>query len=248
MSDATIDVPAPSAMAIDADTGTVLYAKNIAQKRPIASVTKLATALVILGRHSPDETFIVPALPSYPPEAETIGLVPGDSFRLGNVLEAMLVPSANDAADALAIADSGSVAKFAAKMNAKMTEWGIGDTHFASASGLQDEGNYTTASSLAKIAALAIKNPILAGIVTHTSGTMTSSSGRVYSFNTTNELLATGQFYGIKTGYTPAAGECFVGLTRINGHAVITVILGASDRFGATTTLTNWIGHTWQWL
>jgi len=248
VSDASLDLPATAVIATDVASGTILYAKNSGAHRPIASVTKLITALVILSRHSPDELVTVPKLPAYPQEAETIGFIPGDTMRLRDVLEAALVPSANDAADTLAIWDSGSVTKFAAKMNAKMSEWGITDTHFASASGLEDTNNYTTAAALAKIATLAVANPTLKTIVSHTGGTITSGQNRVYTFKTTNELLASGQFYGIKTGYTQAAGECFVGLTRINGHEVVTVVLDAGNRFGATTTLTNWIGQTWQWL
>jgi len=226
----------------------VLYSKNAGTHRPIASVTKLVTAIVILSRHSTDEMVTIPTLPEYPLEAETIGLVPGERFKIGDLLEGLLVPSGNDAADALAIIDSGSVPKFSARMNTKMTEWGIDDTHFASPSGLQDIGNYTSAAALAKIAGLAMNSPFLAKTVGLTEVSFTSSSGRPYNLKTTNQLLALGQFYGIKTGYTLAAGECFVGLTRVNGHEVITVVLGADSRFGATTTLTNWIGHNWQWL
>ncbi len=239
---------ATAAIAIDRSTATVLYSKNASAKLPIASVTKIVTALVILSRHSPGDTVTIPTLPDYPTAAETAGLFPGDNFRLSSLLEAMLVPSANDAADALAIWDAGSVTKFAARMNAKMSEWGIVGARFSNASGLQDEGNYASASALAKIAGLLLANRDLATIVTHTSISLTSGQGRTYNLKTTNDLLASGTFYGIKTGYTPAAGECFVGLTRTGGHDVITVVLGAGDRFGATTTLTNWISRTWQWL
>ena len=244
----TLTLGAASAIAIDKDTATVLYSKNADARLPIASVTKLITALVILSRHSPTEKITIPALPTYPKEAETIGLVPGETFTLSDILEAALVPSANDAADALAIYDAGSVTKFAAQMNTKMSQWGISDARFVSASGLQDDGNYASAAALAKIANLAIANPALAKIVKYTTVTISSSTGRTYNLSSTNELLASGRFYGIKTGYTLAAGECFVGLTRVNGHEVITVVLDADSRFGATTTLTNWIGRSWQWL
>jgi D-alanyl-D-alanine carboxypeptidase len=140
------------------------------------------------------------------------------------------------------------MAKFTARMNAKMAQWGISDTHFASASGLQDTNNYASAAALSKIAGLALANPNIRDIVKLTNATISSSAGRVFNLTSTNELLAGGEFYGIKTGYTPAAGECFVGLTRINGHEVVTVVLGAGDRFGATQTLANWISRNWQWL
>ena len=239
---------AAAVIAIDRDTSTVLYAKSSEARRPIASLTKLITALVILSRHTPDERLTIPTLPDYPQAAETMGLVPGDTFALGDVLEAALVPSANDAADALAIADAGSLPKFAARMNLKMAEWGIADARFVSASGLQDDGNYASAAALAKVAGLALHNPTIAAIVQRSSISIMSDQGRTYNLKSTNDLLASGRFYGIKTGYTFAAGECFVGLTRINGHEVITVVLGSDNRFGTTTTLTNWIGRSWQWL
>ena len=248
ISTAALNVPAASAIAVDSATATVLYAKNVGARRPIASVTKMITVLTILSDHSLNETITVPSLPIYPSDAEIMGLTPGDTFRLGDLVKAALIPSDNDAADTLAIATAGSIPKFAAKMNAKMALWGITDTRFVSASGLQDTGNYASAAALAKIASLAIQNPDIARIVATSSAAITSGQGRVYNLRSTNDLLASGDFYGIKTGYTEAAGECFVGLTRINGHQVITVVLGADDRFGATITLTNWIGQTWQWL
>jgi len=244
----TLNLDTATAVAIDRQTATVLYSKNAGARRPIASVTKLVTAMVILSRHSPDEIVTVPTLPDYPVEAETISLVAGDRFKVGDLLQGLLVPSGNDAADALAIIDAGSIPKFAARMNAKMTEWGVTDTHFASPSGLQDAGNFASAAALGKIASLSLASPYLAKTVGLTEVTFTSASGRIYNLKTTNQLLASGQFYGIKTGYTLAAGECFVGLTRVNGHEVITVVLGADSRFSATTTLTNWIGRNWQWL
>lgn len=239
---------ATSAIAIDRATGTVLYSKNSGAKLPIASVTKMITALVYLSRHDPKEQITVPVLPAYPQAAEIMGLVPGDTFTAREILQAALVPSDNDAADTLAISDAGSVAKFAARMNQKMTEWGISDTRFVSASGLQDEGNYASATALSRIAALVMTNPTFAELVKLPRITLTSGEGRSYNLTSTNALLASGLFYGIKTGYTQAAGECFVGLTRINDHEVITVVLGSNNRFGDTTALTNWIGHSWQWL
>lgn len=246
--DTSLTLDAAATLAVDRASGTVLFANSADERRPIASVTKMVTALVISSRHSLDERVTIPTMPQYPVDAETMGLVAGDTFRLGDLLEAALVPSANDAADALAIIDAGSTSAFAERMNAKMAEWGIADTHFASASGLVDSDNYATATALAKIAGLLLTNPDLKKIVDYTSITITSGAGRTYNLKSTNDLLASGQFYGIKTGYTLAAGECFVGLARINGHDVITVVLGSSNRFGTTTTLTNFIGRTWQWL
>jgi D-alanyl-D-alanine carboxypeptidase (penicillin-binding protein 5/6) len=243
-----LHLDAAGAFAIDATTGTVLYSQDPTKHLPIASVTKMITAVVIMSRHSPDETVTIPKLPTYDTAAETIGLIPGENYRLGDLVEAALIPSGNDVADALAIFDAGTITKFAARMNAKMAEWGITDTRFSNPSGLQDSDNYAAAEALAKVAQLALINPFLRDTVSKSQVSFTSATDRTFNLTTTNQLLATGKFYGIKTGYTPAAGECFVGLTRINGHEVITVVLGANDRFGTTQTLANWIERNWEWL
>jgi D-alanyl-D-alanine carboxypeptidase (penicillin-binding protein 5/6) len=177
-----------------------------------------------------------------------VGLQPGETYTVGDLVRAALINSGDDAADALALMDAGSEAKFVSDMNAKMSAWGIAGIHFSNPSGLKDQDNYATAAAVAKIAELALSSSFIRQTVSQQEATITSTSGRTINLSTTDNLLATGQFYGIKTGYTPAAGECFVGLTRIDGHEVVTVVLGAGDRFGATQTLTNWISRNWQWL
>jgi D-alanyl-D-alanine carboxypeptidase (penicillin-binding protein 5/6) len=239
---------AKSALAIDTGTGTILYAKDSTTPVPIASVTKLVTALVILSRHQPADSVTLPQLPQYQPADERLGLVAGETYTVADLLRATIINSANDAADTLALADAGSTAKFAARMNAKMAEWGISGTHFNNPTGLVDEGNFATADALGKIARLTLTNDFMRSIMNQQQATITSATGRTINLQTTNKLLATGEFYGIKTGYTPAAGECFVGLTRIDGHEVITVILGSGDRFGATQSLVNWISRSYTWL
>jgi D-alanyl-D-alanine carboxypeptidase (penicillin-binding protein 5/6) len=237
-----------SAYAIDRTTGIQLYGQNVVAKRPLASITKIMTILTVLNHHSVDDSVTIGQLPVYPSDAEIMGFRTGQTFKLGDLVKAALIPSANDAADALAIYDAGSITKFAAQMNIKLSQWGIEGARFSNPSGLNDTGNYTTAIALAKIAELALVNPTIQQTVTMRSGSITDTAGETFTFNTTNELLATGQFYGIKTGYTLLAGECFVGLAHVNGHEVITVILGSNNRFGDTLKLTNWIGRDWQWL
>lgn len=235
-----------SIVAIDRASATTLYAQNPTKSRSIASITKIVTILVILSRHSPDESVTIGNLPTYEPGAALIGLQPGETYRLADLVRAALIPSANDAADALAIYDSGNLTRFAAQMNLKMSAWDIPGTRFTNPSGLQD--NYASADALARIALLALQNPFIHDTVSHSSVSLTSTAGRTLTDVSTNQLLATGRYYGIKTGYTLSAGECFLGLTRINGHDVITVILGSSDRFGATEQLVTWIGKNYQWL
>ncbi|HEY6736947.1 MAG TPA: serine hydrolase [Candidatus Saccharimonadia bacterium] len=243
-----VHINATSAMAVDVASGTVLYDQDAHQQLPIASITKLVTALVVLSRHNLTDIMTIPTLPQYKPEDERIGLVPGETYQLQDLLQALLIQSANDAADALAIADAGSTSQFAARMNSKLADWQISGARFVSPSGLIDTGNYATADALTKIARLVLTNAFLRQTVSEAAATITSGTGRTINLQSTNQLLAGGDFYGIKTGYTLAAGECFVGLTRINGHEVITVVLDASDRFGDSQTLANWISRSWQWL
>jgi serine-type D-Ala-D-Ala carboxypeptidase (penicillin-binding protein 5/6) len=237
-----------SILAIDRATATPLYQQQDTKRRPIASLTKLVTALVILDRHDPSDQVTVPTLPTYDPAYAQIGLIAGETYRWGDLVRAALVPSANDAADALALADSGTQAEFAALMNRKLSTWGIEDARFTNPSGLEDDGNYATAQAMGEIARLALAHPFIREATGFAQISLTSSRGRTLTAVTTNKLLASGGFYGIKTGYTVAAGECYIGLTKVAGHEVITVVLGSADRFGDTQTLINWIGRNYTWL
>ncbi len=238
---------AKAALAVDTASGAVLFEKNSTDQRPIASITKLMTTLVILSRHSLDETVTIPPLPSYAPDAAQIHLVAGEQLSLRSVLAATLIPSANDAADALAIWDAGTTVAFTERMNALATSWGIGGTHFTSASGLVDDNNYATAASLVRMAGLALSNSTVRSLVMTSQKTIQATNGHSYTLATTNQLLKDARFSGIKTGYTPAAGESVVALASVNGHSVITVILGSPDRFGETTRLINYLEGSVLW-
>lgn len=244
----SLSLPAASALAVDEATNQTLFAQNADTKRPIASITKIVTALVILRDHDLNQTLTVAQLPNYSPDDQRLGLVAGQRFTYGALLTAALVPSDDDAADALALADSGTTAAFSAKMNALVKEWGIDDAHFDSASGLTDENNYATASSLVKIAKIALANDQFRHLIDSPKASIADQAGHSYALNNTDQLLGSDpRLSGIKTGYTPAAGECFVGLANINGHNVITVVLGSTDRFGVTETLINYLSRNYQW-
>ena len=243
----TLILGARAALAIDTTTGALLYEKNSTDQRPIASITKLMTTLVILSRHRLDEVVTVPTLPSYTPDAAQIHLVAGERLVLRDVLAAALIPSANDAADTLAIWDAGSTSAFTSRMNSLAATWGLSGTHFASASGLVDDNNYATAASLARIAELALTNPTIRSLVMTSQKTIQATNGQSYNLATTNQLLKDARFSGIKTGYTPAAGESVVALASVGGHSVITVILGSPDRFGETTRLINYLEGSVLW-
>jgi serine-type D-Ala-D-Ala carboxypeptidase (penicillin-binding protein 5/6) len=236
-----------SALAWDVDSATPIYKVSSNKQLPIASITKLVTVLVILRDHKLDEVVTIPALPPYQPEEVTLGLTPGQTFVLKDLLAAALIPSANDAADALAIYDSKTIEAFSAKMNRLVSEWGISDTNFNSSSGLVDTNNYATAEALARLASLALTNQTVATLVQTPKTTISDSAGRSYELISTDKLLGDSRVKGVKTGFTAAAGQCFVALVEIKGHRVITVVLGSPDRFAETLTLINWIENNYTW-
>lgn len=238
---------APSVMAMDVQTGQVLFAKDANTPRPIASITKLATALVILDHHNLDEVVTIPNITPSRPDDAKLGIAPGQKFVLSELIKALLIPSANDVAEALAIWDAGSNANFSAKMNNLVARWGISDMHFNTPSGLIEDNNYASASSLAKLGKLALTSKVIAETVSQSTATLSDKTGNVYPVVSTNKLLEDPRIKGLKTGYTVAAGQSFVGLADIGGHQVITVVLNSPDRFSETASLINWIERNYQW-
>jgi len=238
---------AASWYAVDVGSGTVMASNQADTPRPIASITKLATALVIVHDYSPNQVVTVPPLPAYQPDDEVIGLKAGEQFTMRDLLTALLVNSADDAADALALADSGTEAAFVAKMNRAMSDWGVSGAHFSNPSGLVDTDNEVSARAVAQLGLLVLHNQLIRQLVATPSATITDSTGRRFTLTATDQLLQHGQFQGIKTGYTAAAGQCFVGLAAVQGHQVVTVVLGSQDRFGDTLKLIDWIATNYQW-
>lgn len=247
ITDLPLNLSASSVYAVDLDSAKVLYEQAANTTRPIASLTKLVTAMVILHTHDLDEIVTIPPLPTYQPDDAKLGITAGQQFKLVDLLSATLIPSANDAADALAIYDSGSLALFTAKMNNLAKQWGIVDAHFTSANGLHEQDNYASASALAKFAKIALHNPYFAKTVSSSSSTISDQAGNTYALITTNRLLANNRFTGLKTGFTAAAGQSLIALTTSNGHQIITVVLNSPDRFAETTALANWIDQSYRW-
>ena len=235
------------AYAVDLNTMTPLYQQSANKRLPIASLTKLMTAVIMLNNHKTTDLVTIPNLPPLGPDDQQLGLKPGQVFTVGDLLKAMLIASEDDVANALALYDAGSIDAFTIKMDQELTKWGIPYAHYSNASGLGDINNYSNAVSIAKIDKVALQNPIISDYVSTQAATILDTIGDNFDLVTTDQLLATGHFYGIKTGYTQAAGECFTGLADIDGHLVITVILNSKDRFGDTLTLVNWIKGAWKW-
>lgn len=224
---------------IEKETGDILYQRNAYEKMYPASTTKMLTALLVLENCDLDEIATVSslALNTVPPTYTTSNIRIGEKLRVEDLLYAMLIPSANDAANVLAEHVSGSIAGFAELMNKKAEEIGCTSSHFTNPSGVHDENLYTTAHDLALIARYAMNFEIFRKIVTTTTYTLPSTEAYPKSdrvFNISNSLVKpTDKNYyyeyatGVKTGYTNASKDCLVAAAKKDDVEFIIVVLGA---------------------
>lgn len=243
----TFQASASSAIIYDLNSSQRLYEKQPDDKRPIASINKLMTALVIMDSHSPDEIVTVGSIPTLEAADQKIGIVKGEQFKLIDLVRALLIHSANDAANALAIYDSGSIDAFASKMNAKASEWGLEDSHFENPSGLDESSQLSSANNILVMAGILTQNEIFSEIVKSTSAKITTLSGKSYTLTTTNKLLGQGGVIGIKTGFTLNAGQCLVTLSERQGNKIITVVLDSPDRFQESKNMIDWAFNNYIW-
>ncbi len=219
-------VSAQGAALVSADTGELIYGKNSNGILPMASTTKIMTALIVLEKCSPDEIFTVPK-EACGIEGSSIYLTPGEKITVRDLLYGLMLESGNDAATALAIATSGSTEAFVGEMNKKASELGLTCTSFANPHGLSSENHYTTAYELAKITCSAMKHPLFREIVSTKSYSVTSPDGvPMKYFSNHNRLLRSyNGANGVKTGYTIASGRCLVTSAERSGSTFIAVTL-----------------------
>lgn len=238
---------ASSAVVFDSTSSTYILNKNGDQKLPIASITKLMTALVIMDSHKPNEVVTIKNLPALEAEDQKLGLVEGEEVTLGELLKATLIYSANDAANALAIYDSGSIEKFAEKMNEKAKQWELNNSNFIEPSGLKS-GNISSAEDLVRLGSILSVNETFRNITSTVNAKITNQQGKVYNITTTNKILGTGGVVGMKTGFTLDAGQCLITAVERNGRRIITVVLNSPDRFQESKNMIEWAfnNHIWQ--
>jgi serine-type D-Ala-D-Ala carboxypeptidase (penicillin-binding protein 5/6) len=218
-------IGAPAAIVVDAGSGEVLYARHAHSQRPIASTTKLMTVYITLARTSPDTVFPAPAYPGGAAES-TIGLRAGERMSVRDLLKAVMLPSANDAANDLAVNVGGSRARFVRMMNAHARELGLDDTHYSTPVGLDSPGNYSSANDLARLAGRLLHNGLIARIANMPSARLRTGSHARRVINR-NDLVARYRFVdGVKTGHTNGAGYVLVGAAHGHGARVISVVLG----------------------
>jgi D-alanyl-D-alanine carboxypeptidase (penicillin-binding protein 5/6) len=234
---------AQAAIVVDAVDGTVMFAKRPDAERSIASTTKLMTALLALEQAAPDQVFTAPAYSAAPAESR-INLREGERMTVEDLLEALLLESANDAAVALAENISGSREAFVEEMNERAAELGLDHTSYANPIGLDEAGNYSTARDLAALARRLLRNPRFAGIVDMPEAELESGI-RPRVVENRNDLVAKYPWVsGVKTGYTLNAGNVLVGSAgRGPRRRVVSVVLGEpteAERDSDTLALLRW--------
>ena len=218
--------------------GTTVWSHQADQKLPPASLTKVMTALLVLERANLGA--VVTVKPTIVEETGTrLKLRPGDQLLVRDLLAAMLIESANDAARALAEHLSGTEARFVALMNQRAAQLGLKNTHYTNSAGHHDPKHYSTANDLAKLTEVALARPMFRELVSTASYEIGTLDGRRrFKLETSNKLLPKyAGMQGVKTGYTPQAGRCLIALAERDGVEVLIVLLRARDRWNLATKM-----------
>lgn len=223
-------IEATAAILVDAETGQVLYEKNADERRSIASTTKIMTALLIIERGQLDAVCSVSKRAAETPQS-SISLDPGERLRLDDLLAAVLVKSANDAAVAAAEAVAGSERAFVDTMNQRARELGATNTHFTNPHGLYDAEHFSTARDLALMAREAMHSPRFADLVSTKSCTIPwpgkDCERRLANKNRLLSLMPGAD--GVKTGYVKESGPCLVASVTRDGWRLMAVLLDSPD-------------------
>jgi D-alanyl-D-alanine carboxypeptidase (penicillin-binding protein 5/6) len=216
---------ARAAIVVERTTGAVVAGVRTSQRHPIASATKLMTVLLALERTSLDDLLPAVAYDALPAES-VIGLKEGERLTARDLLRAILIASANDAAVALAVDISGSRAAFVRAMNERARALGLRNTHFENPVGLDRSGNYSSAADLATLTRHLLRSSFFARTVDLPQATLTSGSRRRVVVNRNTLVRNVPWVEGVKTGHTRAAGYVLVAAGRRDGVSVVSVVLG----------------------
>ena len=235
-----LNLSAQSAVLIDARDGRVLYEKDADTPRPMASTTKIMTAIVALENCDVNEIIEI-ADEAVGVEGSSIYLQKGERMTLSDLLYALLLQSANDAAVAIAVGVGGSVENFARMMNEKALSLGLTSTHFENPNGLDADGHVTTARELALLTAYALKNPTFAEIAATYKRKISGPDGTTRLVVNHNKLL---NMYdgcvGVKTGFTKKSGRCLVSAAQRESLTLVAVTLSAPDDWHDHTALLDY--------
>jgi serine-type D-Ala-D-Ala carboxypeptidase (penicillin-binding protein 5/6) len=246
-----IDIGQKVYLVVDLDSQKILAKKAINQRKPIASLTKIMTAMVVLESMDLEETISVPK-----EIAKVTGsklyLLPDTKITVRELLKGMLIKSANDCAFALEKGYDRKTAKgkFVELMNRKAEALAMTKTEFVEATGLS-ERNISTARDLSFLVNYALRKDLFRQIIKIYSTNIKTENGYQFPVTSTNRLLKTDQtVFGIKTGYLEEAGQCFIGGFEQNDRRLITVLLGSNNhysRFIETKALADWAYGSYRW-
>lgn len=264
-------IKAKSAIAVDLQNGLILYEKDIYAPLPIASLTKLMTSVIILEENNLNDIVKV-SKQATGIEGSKIWLAPDEKITVENLMYAILIPSANDAAMALAEYNADTIENFVGKMNQKAKELGLVASQFYNPTGLdqtipddntntlQGSGdnknrtkqvqNTSTAYDLTLLARYAYGKSFVRRAVVQKEMEISSTNGKLtHKLLATNDLLGSYlKVLGLKTGTTDEAGECLIAIIEDDrGHDILTIVLNSPNRYSETKILADWVFRSFNW-
>ncbi len=232
-----------ASIVMNADTMEIIKGENYNVPLPMASTTKIMTALLVAENCLPTETVVI-TKEAVGVEGSSIYLKEGECLTVKDLLYGLMLRSGNDAAVALALHAAGSVEKFVEMMNLRAESLNLNDTHYDNPHGLESKTHYTSCKDLCTLGCIAMKNSLFREIV----GTKQTRIGENESLrdikNKNRILFEYDGGNGIKTGYTNAAGRCLVSAAERNGVQIVAAVLNTPDMFGACENMMNYAFDT----
>lgn len=234
-------IPAHSILLKDLRSGRILFEHEVEKRLSPASLTKIMSALIILEKGRLDDLATVSRSAARAPKTH-LRLKVGEVFRLGDLLKAMMMVSANDACLTAVEHVGGDEEHFVTLMNAKAVALGLSDTHFSNGCGFDGPDHYSTAEDLAKLSEVAMRNAVFRELVKEEREIITPVSGyRAYVLHNTNRLLGRiPGVEGVKTGFTSKAGRCLIAKVSQNGSDLLLVILNSKRRWNTAKSLIDY--------
>lgn len=241
---------AEAALVWDEQTDTILYEKNIDERRPVASLSKLLAALAIRDTLSTSAVVVIPEeVRKTQRRGANIRLPVGEHVSVYDLLASGLIASANDALTTLAYAAAGSEESFAELANRFALRRGFTNTRISNSTGLDGGKQFSTARDIKGLFQLAYRDQTLRNLLVSEGGTLRTQEGSVRNYTSTNKLIGT--YFPVlagKTGYTPSAGQNLVVMTYgDDGQRIGAVVLGSRARFEDMKTLVDWVKHNYTW-
>lgn len=240
-----LKVNARNAIAIDGTTRQVLYGQNCYEVVPMASTTKILTALVALNEYDLDKELTV-SKNAASIRGSKVGYKAGDSIKLRELLYGLMLKSGNDAAITIAEGIGGSVESFSKIMNHYATSLGLTTSHFETPHGLDSQKHYSSAYDLAILTAKAMENDTFKEICGEKLITQDKYNFTREYQNINKILWKIPEANGVKTGYTGGAGKCLVSSIKYEGRNIIIVVLNCSDRWNVTEKIFNYVSNNYS--